>query len=157
MRAFTYDHSCLLVDGLLELLKIYIPLRSRGRPSRSVLGWVQRNISNLAARHLNIANVPMPYVSSMGRISSFLDNLLVKERLEDDHFITRLNESHESTQHSYNDCEPSSTPAEAHRQTFIGSRCNGDLRVRVQLSAERRGVRIGNGFLQAWTTLWSGR
>lgn len=71
----THDHSCIRVDRLLELFKIDGPFRSGRRPSRSVLGWMKRNVSNLAAGHFDVADIPMPDVSSMRKISnSFLDH-----------------------------------------------------------------------------------
>ena len=61
---------------------------------------------------------------------------LIKEGLKDDDFITRFDECHEGTEH-----------------TFIGSSGNGNLCVRVDGPCKERRIGIGNGFLQPRSTL----
>ena len=54
-----YNHLRLIVDGVLQLLKIYRPLGGGGSPRRAILGRVKRDVADLSTGHLDVANVPL--------------------------------------------------------------------------------------------------
>lgn len=58
--AHPYNHLCLRVHGTLELLKVNSPLRCRRGLGGTILGRVERNISDSTAGHLNVANISIP-------------------------------------------------------------------------------------------------
>lgn len=64
------------------------------------------------------------------------DDVLIKERLEDDDFISRFDEAHKGTQHA-----------------FIGTGGDGDFGIGVDLLAEEGRVGIRNGLLQTRAAL----
>lgn len=55
-----YNHLCLRVHGTLELLKINSPLRCRRCLGGTILGRVERNITDSTTGHLNVANISIP-------------------------------------------------------------------------------------------------
>lgn len=93
-----YNHLRFVVDGVLQLLKVYRPLGGGGSPCRAILGRVKRDVADLSTGHLNVANVPLgPSDGSHGRSKG---DSLVEEGFEDDHLVAGLDEAHEGTQHT---------------------------------------------------------
>lgn len=146
----TYNHSSLWVDGVLQFLKVYSPLGRRGSPGCPILGRMERDISNGAARHLDIA-----YISVIMSVQSYQRSrciLLIEERLEDDDFVAGFNEPHKGTQHALHRQHVFQVKMIGH-PTFIRACGNGYLGIRVDIFAEERRVSVRNSLLEARTAL----
>lgn len=74
---------------------------------------MQRHINDVTARHLDVGNI------------------LVEERLKDDHLITRLDKCHKGTEHA-----------------FVRSSGDRNLGLRVQRAAPVRSICIRNSLLE---------
>lgn len=98
---------------------------------------MQWDISNSAAGHFDVANVPV-MLSGHQITIDFEDLILVKEWLKDDDFISRLDEAHKGTQHA-----------------FVGTRSNGDFSIGVNFLAKEGRVGVRNSLLKTRAALAS--
>lgn len=95
------EHLCSRRDGALELVKVDGPFGGREGLDVAFFGRVHRDVDDLAAGHLDVANVPRRDKNMRQmRFAMTLNHPLVKEGLKDDDLVPWLDESHEGAQHA---------------------------------------------------------
>ena len=100
LEKVSYNHLRLGINGPFKLIKVNRPFTRGSGLGGAVFRRAQRHISNSAARHFDIAQVPGFGSADLthGRKRA---HPLVEEWLKDDDFVTRLDECHESAEHAF--------------------------------------------------------
>ena len=105
---------------------------------------MHRHVDDLASRHLDVADVPIPKSQQAERyVGMPRQSLLVEEGLEDDDLVARFDECHKSAQHAWTTYMSVRIHEISWRKrTFIRAGGNGNLSLGVKLPSPVRSIGI---------------